>query len=346
VDADVSEQHRGRARPQHSAASLRASRNPGHRLSIAVAFIANVVVAIAKLGAALITGSSALLAEAVHSGADSINQVLLGVSLRRARRPADEAHPFGYGGARFVWAFLAAISSFVIGGCVSIGLAINDLIHGSEIGHSLVAWIVLAVAAIADGSSLAQTVKQARSEAARWGQPTLAYLRHTSEPTLRALAFEDSAALAGVAIAATGLLIHDLGGPASSDAIASLLIGILLGVTAIGLARPLGDLLVGKSMSPERLARARQLLSESPAVEEILDVYALHVAPEDVLLAARVHPADDQDGERLGALIDELDVRLRSELPEIGEVFIDVTAHHRARGHPGESPNSMPRSGA
>ena len=105
--------------------------------------MANLFVAAAKLAAGLITGSAALLAEAAHSLADSTNEVMLGVSFRRARRPADAKHPFGYGGLQFVWAFLAAISSFVIGGCLSVGLAINDLVHGNVVDEFLVAWVVL-----------------------------------------------------------------------------------------------------------------------------------------------------------------------------------------------------------
>jgi divalent metal cation (Fe/Co/Zn/Cd) transporter len=174
--------------------------------------------------------------------------VLLGLSLRRSRQPADVEHPLGYGRARFLWAFLAAISSFLIGGCLSIALAAHDVLHGAEVGRFSVAWIVLAVAVVADGSALVQTLRQARREAAFWGQTTFDYLRHTTDPTLRALAVEDSAALAGIAIAAAGLLVHQLGGPVESDAVASLLIGLLLAATAVGLARPLAELLIGRSI--------------------------------------------------------------------------------------------------
>ena len=254
---------------------------------------------------------------------------MLGVSFRRAGRPADAEHPFGYGGLRFLWAFLAAISSFLIGGCLSVGLAVNDLIHSSVIDEFLVAWIVLGIAALADGTALVQTMRQARREAALWDLPTIRYLRHTSDPTLRALAVEDTAALIGLGLAAAGLLVHELGGPASSDAIASLLIGLLLGLTAIGLARPLADLLIGRSILPARLELARRTLAESPAVDEIRQLYAVHVAPQEVLLAAKVHPVADMDADELAEAMDEIDSRLRAELPEIGEVFIDVTAHGR-----------------
>jgi cation diffusion facilitator family transporter len=319
-----------RAGPRRSAATLRACRNPGNVRSLAIAFVANVVVAAAKLAAGLITGSAALLAEAAHSGADSSNEILLGGSLRYARRPPDDRHPFGYGRTRFLGAFLAAVSSFLIGGCLSVGLAIRDLANGSAIDHLMIAWVVLAIAAAADGFSLGQTVRQATREASRWGQSTVTFLRTTTDPTLRALAVEDAAALIGVAIAAAGLAVHQLGGPASSDAIASLLIGILLAATAGGLARPLADLLIGKSLSPARLRRARDIINESPAIDEILDLYATVAGPQEAILAAKAHPAPGQTADQLAGALDAIDQRLRSELPEVGEVFIDVTAHRRA----------------
>lgn len=330
IQAMASPRTRTRGGPRRSAATLRASRNPGNSRSIGIALAANVVVTAAKLAAGLITGSVAILAESAHSAADSTNEVLLGASLRYARRAPDSQHPFGYGGTRFLGAFLAALSSFLIGGCLSVALAIRDLTHGSAIDHFSIAWIVLAVAALADGGSLRQTMRQARREAARWNRPTLAYLRETSDPTLRALAVEDTAALIGVAIAAAGLLVHQLGGPAASDAVASLLIGILLAATAVGLARPLADLLIGKSMEPARLQRAYEIIAESPAIDEVLDLYAVHAAPQEVIIAAKAHPVPGQTGDQLADLLDSLDQRLREDLPEVGEVFIDVTAHRRS----------------
>jgi divalent metal cation (Fe/Co/Zn/Cd) transporter len=200
-------------------------------------------------------------------------------------------------------------------------------VHGSSVDDYLIAWVVLAIAFLADGSSLVQTMRQARREAAVWSQSTIRFLRHTSDPTLRALAVEDGAALIGLGLAAAGLLVHEVGGPESSDAIASLLIGILLGITAVGLARPLADLLIGRSILPERLELARRTLAASPAVEEVRQLYAVHVAPQEVVLAAKVHPSGDLSVEALARAMDELDARLRSELPEVGEVFIDVTQH-------------------
>ena len=132
-----------------------------------------------------------------------------------------------------------------------------------------------------------------------------------------------------MALAAAGLLVPALGGPHAADAIASLLIGLLLAATAVGLARPLTDLLIGRSISPARLGRAYAILSEAPGIDEVLTVYAVHVGTQEAILAAKVHPSPGQTGADLPRLLDELDQRLRDELPEIGEVFIDLTAHQR-----------------
>jgi cation diffusion facilitator family transporter len=317
---------------RHSVAALRAGESGETQRSIAIALLANVVVAAAKLAAGLISGSVALLAEAGHSAADSVNELLLGLSLRRARRPADAQHPLGHGGARFLWAFLAAIFSFLIGGCVSIALAIRELLVGGAVERYLVAWIVLGLAFAADGASLLQGVAQARREAALWGESTASFLRQTSDPTLRAIVVEDAAALAGVALAASGLLLHQFAGLENADAIAALLIGLLLASTAVGLARPLADLLIGRSMLPSRLARVYAILAESPSIDEILSVQAVYGAPQEVIVAAKVHPAPGQTADQLASALDSIDHVLRQELPEVAEVFIDLTSHRATSG--------------
>jgi len=311
---------------RHSLAALRAGQSGESQRSIAVALLANLVVAAAKLAAGLISGSAALLAEAGHSAADSVNELLLGFSLRHARRPPDALHPLGHGGARFLWAFLAAIFSFLIGGCVSIALAVHELLVGAAVERYLVAWVVLGVAFIADGISLLQSLAQARREAALWGESTTSFLRQTSDPTLRAIVVEDAAALAGLALAGGGLLLHQLAGLANADAIAALLIGLLLAATAFGLARPLADLLIGRSMRPARLARVYAILAESPSIDEVLSVQAVYGAPQEVIVGAKVHPAPGQTADELASALDGIDHALRQELPEIAEVFIDLTS--------------------
>jgi cation diffusion facilitator family transporter len=316
---------------RHSRAALRVGESRRNQRSIAVALLANLVVAAAKLAAGLSTGSAALLAEAAHSAADSINELLLGLSLRHGRRPADALHPLGHGGARFLWAFVAAIASFLIGGCLSIALAVRELVGGVAVERYLVGWIVLAVAFAADGTSLLQGLAQARREAARWGESTTSFLRHTSDPTLRAIVVEDVAALVGLGLAAAGLLLHELAGLANADAVAALLIGLLLAATAFGLARPLADLLIGRSMLPARLERVYAILEQSPSIDEVLSVQAVYGAPQEVIVAAKVHPAPGKTADELASALDAIDRTLRLELPEVAEVFIDLTSH-RASG--------------
>jgi cation diffusion facilitator family transporter len=317
--------------PRRSLAAIRAGESGRDERSIAVALVSNLVVAAAKLAAGLATGSAALLAEASHSAADSVNEVLLAVSLRHGRRPADARHPLGHGGARFLWAFVAAISSFLIGGGVSIALAVRELLAGAAVERYLVAWIVLAVAFSADGISLLQGLTQARREAAQWGESTTSFLRHTSDPTLRAIVVEDIAALIGVVLAAAGLLLHQFAGLANADAIAALLIGLLLAATAFGLASSLADLMIGRSMPPARLARVHAILERSPSIDEILSVQAVFGAPQEVIVAAKVHPAPGRTADELAGALDDIDRALRRELPEIAEVFIDLSSH-RAGG--------------
>jgi cation diffusion facilitator family transporter len=317
---------------RHSAAALRTGDSRRNERSIVVALLANVVVAAAKLAAGLTTGSAALLAEAGHSAADSVNELLLGLSLRHARRPADELHPFGHGGARFLWAFIAAISSFLIGGCISVALAVHELLVGAAVERFLVGWIVLAIAFAADGVSLLQGLAQTRREAALWGESPTAFLRHTSDPTLRAIVVEDTAALVGVVLAAAGLLLHQVAGLTNADAIAALLIGVLLAATAVGLARPLADLLIGRSLPPARLARVYAILAQSPSIDEVLSVQAVYGAPQEVVVAAKVHPAPGRTADELASALDGIDHALRQELPEVAEVFIDLTSHHAGSG--------------
>lgn len=317
---------------RRSLAALRAGESRRNERSIAIALLANLVVAAAKLAAGLTTGSAALLAEAGHSAADSVNELLLGLSLRHERRPADALHPLGYGGARFLWAFVAAISSFLIGGCVSIALAVRELLVGPAVERYVVGWIVLAVAFAADGISLLQSLAQTRREAALWGESTTSFLRQTSDPTLRAIVVEDAAALVGVALAAGGLLLHRFAGLANADAIAALLIGLLLAATAFGLARPLVDLLIGRSMPPARLEKVYAIIEESPSIDEILSVQAVYGAPQEVIVAAKVHPAPGRTADEVASALDSIDRALRQELPEIAEVFIDLTSYRRSVG--------------
>src|SRR5436305_9614045 len=227
-------------RPPHrrSRAALKRIHGDESARTILVALAANVVIAIAKLISGLISGSTALLAEAAHSLADASNEVLLGISLRRAAVPADDRHPLGHGRERFLWAFLAAMASFLIGGCFSVAIAVRQLARGEAMtGSTTAGWIVLGVAFAGDGVSLVQSLRQARHDARERGWDVWFHLSRSSDPTVRAVVMEDSAGVIGVAIAAAGLLLSHRLGSGRPDAIASLRIGLVMAATGFGLGR-------------------------------------------------------------------------------------------------------------
>ena len=275
-----------------------------------------------------------MLAEAAHSFADSLNEVFLGISLRRARRGPDATHPLGHGRERFLWALMAAIASFLIGGCLSVVMAYREFGSRESPGPYLASWIVLAVSFAADGASWLQSVGQARREAQEKGRSVWRHLLVSSEPLVRAIVVEDTAALIGLVIAAAGLLLRKVMGTNLPDAVASLLIGILLAVTAFGLARPLADFLVGRSLPTEQLEELRRILTASPAIEEVITLQVVYTGPEEVIVAAKVHPSKTASVEELARAMDDLDHQLRAASEFVADVYLDVTMYRQVNEKP------------
>ena len=299
--------------------------------TVFVALAANIVIAVAKLVAGFVSGSVAMLAEAAHSFADSLNEVLLGISLRRAQRPPDALHPLGHGRERYLWALLAAIASFLIGGCLSVVMALWEFRQHEPAGTARVAWIVLAVSFVADGISWLQSVRQARRDAQERGRSVWHHLFRSSDPLVRAIVVEDSAALIGLILAGGGLMFREMLGTKAPDAVASLLIGILLAITAFALARPLADFLIGRSLPPEELERLRKILAACPAVDEILVLQAVYIGPEEAVMVAKVHPKEMGSVEAFARAMDDVDHKLRAASPFIADVYVDVTQHRADR---------------
>jgi cation diffusion facilitator family transporter len=312
---------------RRSPTALRRAAEGESTRTIVIALLANVVIAIAKLIAGLVSGSTAMLAEAAHSAADSVNEVFLGIGLRRGRLPADAAHPLGHGRERFLWAFMAAIASFLIGGCLSVAMAIRELEARHPVSAGLVVWIVLAVSFAADGTSWLQSMRQARRQAKEYGVTVWRYILRSSDPVVRAVVFEDSAALIGLGLAAGGLLLSRILRSSVPDSLASLLIGVLLAVTAFGLARPFADFLVGRSLPAPLLEKLHAIFREDAAIEQVLSLRAIYTGPEEVVVVAKVHPSASLNIEQLTRAMDDLDHRIRLALPLVADVFIDVTAY-------------------
>jgi cation diffusion facilitator family transporter len=233
---------------RRSATALRRVTEGQSERTIFIALFANIVIAVAKLIGGLVSGSTGMLAEAAHSAADSVNEIFLAVGFYRARQPADTRHPLGHGRERFLWSFMAAIASFLIGGCLSVAMAIAQLKAQHPVAGGLTAWIILAVAFAADGTSWLLGMRQARRQAKEYELSVWRYILSSSDPVVRAVVFEDSAALIGVVVASAGLFLSGILKTSLPDSLASLVIGLLLAVTAFGLARPFADFLVGRSV--------------------------------------------------------------------------------------------------
>jgi len=293
---------------------------------IVIALLANLVIALAKLIAGLLSRSTGMLAEAAHSAADSVNEVFLAIGLRRDRVPADALHPRGHGRERFLWAFLAAMATFLLGGCLSMALAIAELKTRHPLSGTLAAWIVLAVAFVADGMSWLTSLRQARRQAKEYGTTVWRYVVNASDPVVRAIVFEDGAALVGLCLAAMGILLSQILKTNVPDSIASLLIGILLAVTAFGVARPLADFLVGRSLPAPQLETLNAIFEQDAAVMEVVSLRAIYVGPEEVVVIAKIRPAASLSIGQLTSAMDELDDSIRHALPLVADVFIDVTA--------------------
>jgi len=293
--------------------------------TVIVAGLANLAIAVAKAVAGVLSGSAAVLAEAAHSVADTLTEVLLFVALRRGSRPADEDHPFGHGKSAYLWALLAATGTLVLGAGFAVSQGIRTIMAGSqEQGHYTVAYVVLAISFVLEGTSLLRAARQLRRGAAQYRVSVLRFLRRTPDTTVKAVTAEDSAALVGLVLAALGLGLTQLTGSPIPDGVASILIGVLLAVVAMLLVRTNVSLIVGQSPSARLRDGIREEIESLSDVTRVLEVMAMFLGPESLLVAARVDFAETSVT-GLAASADEAERRLRARYPVITHVFLDPT---------------------
>ncbi|MFI6329801.1 cation diffusion facilitator family transporter [Micromonospora chersina] len=297
--------------------------------TVVVAGAANLAIAIAKLVAGLISGSAAMLSEAAHSVADTTTEVLLYLALRRGARPADTRHPFGYGKESYVWAFLAALFTFVVGAGFAITHGVTTILVHEHTGNYLSSYVVLAISFAIESVSLARAIRQVRRESRRWRSTPHRYLRLTADTTVKAVFLEDTAALIGLLIAAAGLTLSHLTGDELYDGVASILIGVLLLVVAGILARSNISLLVGRAVSERVHRQIEHELTGLPAVDRIDTLMTMVLGPEDILVAAKVDFHDAATGADIEAAADEAERRLTDRFPEVKYVFLDPTRSMR-----------------
>jgi cation diffusion facilitator family transporter len=302
------------------------------KTTVLVALGANGAIAVAKCVAGVLTGSSAILAEAAHSIADTFNQGLMLISLERSEKRPDAEHPFGYGKERFFWVLLAAVFIFVSGGVFSIVEGLYRALFGESGGKEswLIAYAVLVFALVAEGISLVRAVRQSRARAAEAELPFFAFLRQSKEPTVKTVVAEDAAAVVGVVIALAGTAAHQLTGSVVWDGVAAVLIGILLCLVGWALGRNTMGLLIGAPARPDERERLRRAILEHEGVDEVLELLTMYTGPHSVLVAVRLDFADGLSSSDVERISGEIEQRLHDELEDVDEVFLDATRARRS----------------
>ncbi|GAB7051981.1 cation diffusion facilitator family transporter [Catenuloplanes indicus] len=293
--------------------------------TVVVAGLANLAIAVAKLVAGIVSHSAAMLSEAVHSLADTVTEVLLFTALRRGAKPADARHPFGYGKESYVWAFIAALFTFVAGAGFSITHGVNTIRTGEHSGNYLIAYLVLAASFVAEGISFRRAVRQVRSSSREWRTTPRRFLRHTSDTTVKAVFLEDAAALTGILLAALGVGLSQLTGDETWDGVASILIGVLLLFVAATLAHSNVSLLVGRAVPRRIHEEIHDEIAALPSVERVSTLLTMQLGPSDVLVAAKVDFTDTATGAEIESAADLAERRLRDRYPNIAYVFLDPT---------------------
>ncbi|WP_141578534.1 cation diffusion facilitator family transporter [Actinomadura sp. WMMA1423] len=294
--------------------------------TVLVAGAANLILAITKLVAGLLAGSSAMLAESAHSVADTLNQGFLFTSLRRSERPPDKRHPFGYGNERYVWSLLAAFGIFVAGAGFSIFEGILTMTgHGGTGTTVWLAYAVLALGAVLEGASWIRAFYQAKKETRENDRDLVEHVRKSPDVTFKTALFEDTAAMVGLALAAGGLAMRQITGSEFWDGLASVLIGVLLVFLAFGIGRESVGLLIGQAADPEAQHRIRAEICGAHGVTGVDELLTMHFGPEQILVAAKVHFSDEISADEAEDVAGEIDRRLRECVPIVKHVFLDPT---------------------
>jgi cation diffusion facilitator family transporter len=290
--------------------------------SIYAAIAGNSLIAVTKFIAAAISGSSAMLSEAVHSLVDTGNGFLLLLGLKRAKRPPDSAHPFGYGKEVYFWSLVVAMIIFAGGGGISLYEGIKHLLHPAEIGDPTLSYVVLAFAMLFEGFALTIAYREFRGSIG--DIPLWRGIREAKDPTAFAVLLEDSAAMTGLVIALVGVWAGSTLGNPYVDGAASVLIGLVLVGVALILAWESRGLLVGEAGTPEDIAAVRSAADADPDVESITSVRTMHLGPETLLATLDVRFRRGMRASEIEAAIDRVERRIRDRVPHVEYISVEA----------------------
>ena len=300
----------------------------GSRRVIYAALVGNGLIAITKFVASAITGSSAMFSEAIHSVVDTGNQVLMLYGLKRSDRPADARHPFGYSMELYFWTFVVAILIFALGAGLSIYEGVSKLSSPHAIEKPFVNYIVLGVAIIFEGAAWIVAFKEFRKTMGSLGY--IKAVQRSKDPTVFTVLFEDSAAMLGLFAALIGIGMAQITGNPIYDAIASIVIGVILACTAAVLSYESKGLLIGEAARPAVIGNIRKLVNKREGIISINELLTMHFGPHDILLNLSIDFVDGISASEVEALISDMEVEIKSAHPEITRVFIEAQSW---RGH-------------
>lgn len=300
------------------------------RKAIFAALAGNSLIAVTKFGAATYTGSSAMFSEAIHSVVDSCNQLLLLYGIKRSKRPADPEHPFGYGRELYFWSFIVAMLIFSIGAGVSLYEGIHKLHDPQPMTNPMINYIVLGLAILFEGGSCFVALREFNKTkgSSKW----IDAVRKSKDPAIFTVLFEDIAAILGLIVALVAIALSQQLAMPVLDAVASILIGVILAVTALFLAMECKGLLIGEAASPHVVRRVRNILGEDPEILHINEVLTMHFGPQDILLNISVDFDEDLSADQVEAAISRLEKQIKTEFPDIRRLFIEAQSFkaHRA----------------
>ena len=300
----------------------------GSKKVIIAALVGNTLISITKFTAALITGSSAMLSEGIHSLVDTGNQMLLLYGLKQAKKPPDDMFPFGHGKEIYFWSFIVAIFIFALGGGISLYEGIQHLQNPRLISNPLVNYIVLVLAMLFEGAAWFFAFREFSRAKGKWGY--LEAIHRAKDPSVFVVLFEDTAAILGLLIAFAGVALSQITGILYFDSTASILIGLILVGTAIWLAYETKGLLIGESANLVVIKTIREILLSKKLIENVNEVLTMHMGPDYILANISVDFKDDATANEIEFVISEIDQTIKKHYPQVKRIFIEAEKRQNA----------------